>query len=30
MRDYGIVSPKFWIGDSGKALRGHMEAQVCT
>lgn len=28
MRDYGVVSPKFWIGDTGKALRGHMEAQV--
>lgn len=28
MRDYGVVSPKFWIGDTGKALRGHLEAQV--
>lgn len=28
MRDYGVVSPKFWIGETGKALRGHPEAQV--
>lgn len=28
MRDYGKVSPKFWIGKSGKALRGHPEAQI--
>lgn len=28
MRDYGKVSPKFWTGASGKALRGHMEAQI--
>ena len=28
MRDYGIVSPKFWTGDTGKALRGNPEAQV--
>jgi hypothetical protein len=28
MREYGIVSPQFWIGATGKALRGHPEAQV--
>ncbi len=28
MRDYGIVSPRFWIGETGKALRGDMPAQV--
>lgn len=28
MRDYGIVSPKFWIGDTGKRLRGDANAQV--
>lgn len=29
MRDYGKVSPKFWIGDTGKQLRRHgMEAQL--
>lgn len=28
MRDYGVVSPKFWIGDTGKALRGNAPAQV--
>lgn len=28
MRDYGVVSPKFWIGETGKALRGHPEAQL--
>lgn len=28
MRDYGIVSPKFWIGATGKALRGNQEAQI--
>lgn len=28
MRDYGVVSPKFWIGDTGKALRGNAAAQV--
>lgn len=28
MRDYGTVSPQFWIGKTGKALRGHLEAQV--
>ena len=28
MRDYGIVSPQFWIGATGKSLRGHSEAQV--
>jgi len=28
MRDYGIVSPKFWIGGTGKSLRGNAPAQV--
>jgi hypothetical protein len=28
VRDYGVVSPKFWIGGTGKALRGNMEAQI--
>jgi hypothetical protein len=28
MRDYGVVSPKFWIGETGKALRGQPEAQL--
>lgn len=28
MRDYGKVSPQFWIGDTGRALRGNPEAQL--
>lgn len=28
MRDYGKVSPQFWIGETGKMLRGNPEAQV--
>lgn len=28
MRDYGIVSPRFWIGETGKQLRGDAESQV--
>lgn len=28
MRDYGKVSPMFWIGKTGRALRGDLEAQV--
>jgi hypothetical protein len=28
MRDYGKVSPQFWIGRTGKSLRGNAEAQV--
>lgn len=28
MRDYGSVSPQFWIGKTGKALRGKPEAQL--
>jgi hypothetical protein len=28
LRDYGIVSPKFWIGQTGKQLRAHPIAQV--
>lgn len=28
MRDYGIISPQFWIGRTGKSLRGNLPAQV--
>lgn len=28
MRDYGSVSPQFWIGKTGKALRGKPDAQL--
>ena len=28
MRDYGKVSPQFWIGPTGKALRGDAHAQL--
>ena len=28
MRDYGQVTPAFWIGDTGKKLRGDVNAQV--
>lgn len=28
MRDYGAVSPKFWFGETGKALRGSANEQV--
>lgn len=28
MRDYGTVSPQFWIGSTGKALRGNAHAQL--
>lgn len=28
MRDYGIVSPQFWVGKTGKELRGDVEAQL--
>lgn len=28
MRDYGVISPKFWIGGTGKTLRGNQEAQI--
>jgi hypothetical protein len=28
MRDYGVVSPKFWIGGTGKSLRGNPQAQI--
>lgn len=28
MRDYGTVSPQFWIGKTGKALRGNTQAQL--
>lgn len=27
MRDYGIVSPRFWIGETGRRLRAHPYAQ---
>ena len=28
MRDYAKVTPQFWIGETGKALRGDIEAQL--
>jgi hypothetical protein len=28
VRDYGIVGPRFWFGETGKSLRGDPEAQV--
>ena len=28
MRDYSSVSPQFWIGKTGKSLRGNLEAQL--
>lgn len=28
MRDYGKISPQFWIGKTGKALRGNQCAQI--
>ena len=28
MREYGSVSPQFWIGETGKKLRGDMPAQL--
>jgi len=28
MRDYGKVSPQFWLGRTGRSLRGNPEAQV--
>lgn len=28
MRDYAKVIPQFWIGETGKALRGNIEAQI--
>lgn len=28
MREYGAVSPQFWLGKTGKSLRGDLEAQV--
>lgn len=28
MRDYGIVSPQFWTGSTGRRLRGNADAQV--
>lgn len=28
MRDYGVVSPRFWIGETGKQMRGNPNAQI--
>lgn len=28
MRDFAKISPEFWIGETGKQLRGHPEAQI--
>jgi len=28
MREYSVVTPAFWIGDTGKALRGDKDAQL--
>lgn len=28
MRDYGKVSPQFWVGKTGRELRGNVEAQL--
>ena len=28
MRDYAKIGPKFWIGETGKKLRGTMEARI--
>ena len=28
MRDYGKVMPKFWTGETGRSLRGDMQAQI--
>lgn len=28
MRDYSVVTPAFWIGDTGKKLRGNVNAQL--
>lgn len=28
MRDYGVISPQFWTGSTGRLLRGNAEAQV--
>jgi hypothetical protein len=28
MRDYGMVSPQFWLGETGKKLRGHRDQQI--
>jgi hypothetical protein len=28
MRDFGKVNPQFWIGSTGKRLRGNPEAQL--
>lgn len=28
MRQYGCISPKFWVGKTGRALRGNQDAQL--
>jgi len=28
MRDYGKVNPQFWVGQTGRGLRGNMQAQI--
>lgn len=28
MREYGQISPQFWIGETGKKIRGNVEAQI--
>lgn len=28
MRDYGVISPQFWTGSTGRSLRGNADAQV--
>ena len=28
MREYGCISPKFWVGKTGRSLRGHQDAQL--
>lgn len=28
MRDYGVISPQFWTGSTGRKLRGNQDAQV--
>ena len=28
MREYSKITPQFWLGSTGKKLRGHTEAQI--
>ena len=28
MRDYSVITPAFWIGETGKKLRGDVNAQL--